>query len=131
MEIEDDLFFAELSEQIALLIMDEEEEFPLQCQPLPLQGFNHVPQAMVPPLYTYYDVAYTGESKGTGVFIPRFTAPKRKHRAGRSGSNNASAHKNNANSQKRHQEKKRVAVSNNTSIAGKKEKTRPLSSQSH
>ena len=39
MEVEDDLFFAELSEQIALLIMDEEEEFPLQCQPLPVQVF--------------------------------------------------------------------------------------------
>lgn len=89
------------------------------------QGLHHVPQAMVPPPYTYYEVAYnTGESKGTGVFIPRFTAPRRKHRAGRSGSNNA-------NSQKRHhhqQEKKRVAVSNSSSIAGQKEKPRSLSS---
>jgi hypothetical protein len=41
MEIEDDLFFAELSEQIALLIMDEDEDLiPLQCQPLPVQVFQ-------------------------------------------------------------------------------------------
>ncbi|KAF3336921.1 hypothetical protein FCM35_KLT19507 [Carex littledalei] len=121
MEVEDDLFFAELSEQIALLIMDEEEEFPLQCQPLPVQGLHHVPQAMVPPPYTYYEVAYTRESKGTGVFIPRFTAPRRKHRAGRSGSNNANPQK------RHHQEKKKVSVSNSSSIAGQREKPVSLS----
>lgn len=88
------------------------------------QGMHHVPQAMVPPPYTYYEVAYARESKGTGVFIPRFTAPRRKHRAGRSGSNNANSQKRH---QPHHQEKKRVAVSNSSTIAGQREKPVSLS----
>ena len=38
-EVEDDVFFADLSKQIAMLIMDDEEEFPVQCPPLPVQVF--------------------------------------------------------------------------------------------
>lgn len=37
LEIEDDVFFADLSKQIALLIMDDDEEFPVQCPQLPVQ----------------------------------------------------------------------------------------------
>lgn len=33
-EVEDDVFFADLSKQISLLIMDDEEEFPVQYQHL-------------------------------------------------------------------------------------------------
>ncbi|RRT32562.1 hypothetical protein B296_00047569 [Ensete ventricosum] len=61
-EVEDDVFFADLSKQIALLIMDDEEEFPVQCPQLPVQL-----------------LAYRRESKGTGVFIPRSAAPRRKN----------------------------------------------------
>lgn len=41
-EGEDDVFFADLSKQIALLIMDDEEDFPVQyCPPLPAQVCCH------------------------------------------------------------------------------------------
>lgn len=33
MEIEDDVLFAELSRQLALLIMDDDEQFPVQPPP--------------------------------------------------------------------------------------------------
>lgn len=36
-EVEDDVFFADLSKQLALLIMDDEEEFPAQYPLLPAQ----------------------------------------------------------------------------------------------
>ena len=37
-EVEDDVFFADLSKQIARLIMDDdEEEFPVRCPSLPVQ----------------------------------------------------------------------------------------------
>uniref|UniRef100_A0A804KK91 Uncharacterized protein n=1 Tax=Musa acuminata subsp. malaccensis TaxID=214687 RepID=A0A804KK91_MUSAM len=38
-EVEDDVFFADLAKQIALLIMDDEEEFPVHCHQLPVQEF--------------------------------------------------------------------------------------------
>jgi len=50
-------------------------------------SFHHVPQAMMPPPYMY-EMAYRRESKGTGVFIPRSSAPRRKNRSGRSNSIN-------------------------------------------
>ncbi|CAL9106016.1 uncharacterized protein LOC135633047 [Musa acuminata AAA Group] len=78
-EVEDDVFFADLSKQIALLIMDDEEEFPVQCPQLPIQDLPYMPQVMMPPAYGYELVAYRRESKGTGVFIPRSAAPRRKN----------------------------------------------------
>ena len=33
MEVEDDVLFAELSRQLALLIMDDDEQFPVQPPP--------------------------------------------------------------------------------------------------
>ncbi|RRT84899.1 hypothetical protein B296_00010750 [Ensete ventricosum] len=117
-EVEDDVFFADLGKQIALLIMDDEEEFPVHCPQLPVQSppvqalglgkyttiyltTNHMlinaltiqddellvppqelpcmPQIMIPPPHSY-QVAYRRESKGTGVFIPCSTAPRKKNR---------------------------------------------------
>ncbi|XP_074587704.1 uncharacterized protein LOC141843545 [Curcuma longa] len=82
-EAEDDVFFADLSRQIALLIMDDEEQLPVHMQypPLPVQELPYMPQMMMPPTYGYDQAAYTREmSKGTGVFIPRSTTPRRKNR---------------------------------------------------
>ncbi|XP_072960546.1 uncharacterized protein [Typha angustifolia] len=114
MEVEDDVFFADLSKQIALLIMDEEEEYPVQCPPLPAQegmGFPYFPQAIIPPSYTY-EVAHRRESKGTGVFIPRSTLPRKKNRSSRPNSFNSK-------SQRLQHERSGVAavshVTNNTS----------------
>ncbi|BAT77252.1 hypothetical protein VIGAN_01535000 [Vigna angularis var. angularis] len=91
LELEDDLFFADLSKQISLLIMDEEEdeEHPLASSPQEHHfqtyssgSFYHPPQSAI-----LYEHALRRQSKGTGVFIPQSTQPRRKHRKGRSSSN--------------------------------------------
>jgi hypothetical protein len=40
MELEDDLFFADLSKQISLLIMDEDEDSHTSCRPNSIQVFH-------------------------------------------------------------------------------------------
>jgi hypothetical protein len=40
MELEDDLFFADLSKQISLLIMDEDEDPHTSCRPHSIQVFS-------------------------------------------------------------------------------------------
>ncbi|CAL9777357.1 unnamed protein product [Musa acuminata subsp. burmannicoides] len=84
MEVEDDVFFADLSKRMALLIMEDEEESPAQCPTLPVQELPYMPQILMLPPHTN-EVAYRRrESKGTGVFIPLSTAPGRKNRSRRS-----------------------------------------------
>ncbi|THU70168.1 hypothetical protein C4D60_Mb08t22180 [Musa balbisiana] len=84
MEVEDDVFFADLSKRMALLIMEDEEESPAQCPTLPVQELPYMPQMLMLPPHTN-EVAYRRrESKGTGVFIPLSTAPGRKNRSRRS-----------------------------------------------
>ncbi|KAF5452470.1 hypothetical protein F2P56_027465 [Juglans regia] len=90
MEVEDDLFFADLSKQISLLIMDEEEEDPVANFPVSLQEFSRAiyPPERLPPIL--YVQTCRRESKGTGVFIPQSSLPRRKkHRQGRFASYNA------------------------------------------
>lgn len=89
MELEDDLFFADLNKQISLLIMDEDEqEGPLACSPPePLQAFSGAIIHHPPPLSVIvYEQGVRRTSKGTGVFIPQSIQPRRRHRRGRSGS---------------------------------------------
>ncbi|KAJ8563577.1 hypothetical protein K7X08_032029 [Anisodus acutangulus] len=84
MEVENDLFFAELSKRISLLIMDDDEEHPsTHCSSAPLQAFS---QQVDPPTRTpyLYGQRCKRENKGTGVFIPRSSHPRRKNRRGRS-----------------------------------------------
>ncbi|KAG8085481.1 hypothetical protein GUJ93_ZPchr0010g7697 [Zizania palustris] len=93
--MEDDVFFAELTKRIALLITDDDEaDFASAAAPVPafsLLAHAHVPMGgasmLAPPAYTLYHHAasYNGagarawqqqqqqqrDSKGTGVFIPR------------------------------------------------------------
>ncbi|KAK8499792.1 hypothetical protein V6N13_038860 [Hibiscus sabdariffa] len=84
-ELEDDLFFADLSRQISLLIMDDDDpvaRFPL----LSFQGFSaaNYPVAQSPFVQ---EQMYRRESKGTGVFIPKSShQARRKRRQGRQGS---------------------------------------------
>ncbi|CAK8531062.1 unnamed protein product [Lathyrus sativus] len=85
-ELDDDLFFANLSKEIALLIMDEDED-PLV--PQPQNSFQAFSRAIHPP--PQFDIFYEQalvrrESKGTGVFIPQATQPRRKNKKGRSNS---------------------------------------------
>lgn len=101
--LDDDVFFAELSKRISLLITDDDEgadfsaaQFIPAAAAAPLQGFAsraHVPSQaslLAPPAYALYHyhhgASYGGDdsaraawqqlqcgSKGTGVFIPRST----------------------------------------------------------
>ncbi|XP_028773945.1 uncharacterized protein LOC114731410 [Neltuma alba] len=87
-ELEDDLFFADLSKQISLLIMDEDEqEDPLACcPPEPLQVFSGAIIHPPPLSVIVYEQGVRRASKGTGVFIPQSTQPRRRQRRGRSAS---------------------------------------------
>ncbi|CAA6654143.1 unnamed protein product [Spirodela intermedia] len=85
-ELEDDLFFADLSRQIALLIFDEEEEeedegFPLRW--CPSHSFQ-VRGLFSPYIFAGAAIACGGEQvKGTGVFIPQSSLPRWRRRPGR------------------------------------------------
>ncbi|XP_061347940.1 uncharacterized protein LOC133293385 [Gastrolobium bilobum] len=85
LELEDDLFFADLCKEIALLIMDEDED-PFASHPADsIQAFSGAIHP--PPQFVFlYEQPLRRESKGTGVFIPQATQPRRKHRKGRSSS---------------------------------------------
>ncbi|KAF6152150.1 hypothetical protein GIB67_005796 [Kingdonia uniflora] len=86
MEVEDDVFYADISQRIALLIMDDDEDPTVHCPPVSLQAFT---RATMQSPHQLYDQAFRRErSKGTGVFIPRSSLPRRKNRQGRSTSFN-------------------------------------------
>ncbi|OIT28188.1 PREDICTED: uncharacterized protein LOC109212958 [Nicotiana attenuata] len=90
MEVEDDLFFADLSKQISLLIMDDDEDensSAYRPSPHSLQVFS---QVIHPAIRTPYvnEQNSRRESKGTGVFIPRSSHPRRKNRQSRHFSSN-------------------------------------------
>ncbi|KAK4365923.1 hypothetical protein RND71_013803 [Anisodus tanguticus] len=94
LEVENDLFFAELSKRISLLIMDDDEEHSsTHCSSAPLQIFSQQvdPATRTPYLYGQ---SCKREIKGTGVFIPRSSHPRRKNRQGRpfSSNNNLQRH---------------------------------------
>ncbi|KAJ4955253.1 hypothetical protein NE237_012036 [Protea cynaroides] len=83
MELEDDVFFADLSKQIALLIMDDDEGDPIRhCPAVSLQDSSHAcPLSLHSPLL--YEPTCGRESKGTGVFIPQSSLLRRKNRQAR------------------------------------------------
>ncbi|KAL0434452.1 UNVERIFIED_CONTAM: hypothetical protein Slati_2779500 [Sesamum latifolium] len=76
LEFEDDVFFAHLSKQISLLIMDDEEEDLLIAN----RALTQAVHPGVQPSFPSYDQQKFCkiESKGTGVFIPRSSHPRRK-----------------------------------------------------
>ncbi|XP_022979518.1 uncharacterized protein LOC111479199 [Cucurbita maxima] len=84
LEFEDDLFFADLSRQLSLLLMDDNEE-PLPHPHVSLQALSHGGHHPTQLLagHEHATVAYSSVSKGTGVFIPRSLQPARKQRRGR------------------------------------------------
>ncbi|KAG9151089.1 hypothetical protein Leryth_002679 [Lithospermum erythrorhizon] len=72
-EVEDDVFFADLSKQISLLIMDDEEDSSVSpTTSVSLQVFA---QGIHPTMQTSMFVQEQNygkiQSKGTGVFIPQ------------------------------------------------------------
>ncbi|KAL5785469.1 hypothetical protein ACOSQ2_007861 [Xanthoceras sorbifolium] len=98
MEVEDDLFFADLSRQISLLIMDDDDhEDPVARCPTvsfqPLSRANY-PNPTAPSPFYCHEQSCRRESKGTGVFIPQSSQPRRnnKNRQGRFSSFNTKSH---------------------------------------
>ncbi|ONI28652.1 hypothetical protein PRUPE_1G153300 [Prunus persica] len=92
-KLEDDLFFADLTRQISLLIMDDDEDPVATCPSVSLQAFScaiHHPPAQPTSLY---EQSRRRETKGTGVFIPQSSQPRRKHRQGRFASYNTKSHR--------------------------------------
>ncbi|KAL3749172.1 uncharacterized protein LOC104424707 isoform X1 [Eucalyptus grandis] len=85
LDVEDDVYFADLSKQISLLIMDEDEHLPVTQWPsAPLQGFSRMEiNSSSMPSPSLYEQVCARESKGTGVFIPKCSHPRRRSRHGR------------------------------------------------
>ncbi|XP_049377612.1 uncharacterized protein LOC125842373 [Solanum stenotomum] len=86
MEVEDDLFFADLSKQISLLIMDDDEHEHQNSSIYrhshgSIQAFSQVIHPATRAGYVYEQNNNRREiSKGTGVFIPLSSHPRRKNR---------------------------------------------------
>ncbi|XP_038997455.1 uncharacterized protein LOC120122405 [Hibiscus syriacus] len=80
-ELEDDLFFADLSERISLLIMDDEEPVS-RCTSVYFQTFCGANYPITQSSHLQEQICRR-ESKGTGVFIPKASHPRRKHRQGK------------------------------------------------
>ncbi|CAH2054884.1 unnamed protein product [Thlaspi arvense] len=81
-ELDDDVFFADISKQINLLITDEDEQIPISLSSsVSFQGlFRENYQTSATPYMMYHEQNYNliRESKGTGVFIPRCSQPRRR-----------------------------------------------------
>ncbi|XP_073135849.1 uncharacterized protein [Henckelia pumila] len=82
-EVEDDVFFADLSKQISLLIMDDDEESLVHCPSVNLQAaFTQAirPSTQATLLGQDQQSQIRREmSKGTGVFIPRSMSNARRN----------------------------------------------------
>ncbi|XP_057956781.1 uncharacterized protein LOC131150203 [Malania oleifera] len=96
MEVEDDVFFADLSKRISLLIMDDDEDPALPSPSVSLQGFSRAiyptEQLQYPPILFEQSCRGERESKGTGVFIPQSSRPRRKSSKERKSFNPKSKH---------------------------------------
>ncbi|KFK38043.1 hypothetical protein AALP_AA3G062800 [Arabis alpina] len=85
LELDDDVFFADISKQLNLLITDEDDEHnPISLSSsVSFQGlFQESYQTSATPYMMYQEqITYNQirESKGTGVFIPRCSQPRRRH----------------------------------------------------
>ncbi|KAJ0234201.1 hypothetical protein HA466_0277270 [Hirschfeldia incana] len=80
LELDDDVFYADISKQINLLITDEDEQNPISLSsPVSFQGlFRENYQASPYMMYHEQNYNQVRESKGTGVFIPRCSQPRRR-----------------------------------------------------
>lgn len=96
MEMDDDAFYADLDRQISLLVTEDDDlDSPLAYSPS--ASFQNYPQSIqYPNLQSpiYYQIQPKGttarESKGTGVFIPRSSQPRRKSKHGKHGAPHSS-----------------------------------------
>ncbi|XP_019150078.1 PREDICTED: uncharacterized protein LOC109146861 [Ipomoea nil] len=86
MELEDDVFFADLSRQISLLIMDDEDvetstthSSSVSLQALAFSEVMHYPKIGASSELMYEQMGRR-ESKGTGVFIPCSSYPTKRNK---------------------------------------------------
>lgn len=86
--IEDDLFFADLSKRISLLIMDDDEDPTVYCPPVSFQVISQTIHPIHNQLQSLHDQNGRREIKGTGVFIPRSSTNPRRSKHSRSKSSN-------------------------------------------
>ncbi|PWA52986.1 hypothetical protein CTI12_AA449590 [Artemisia annua] len=87
--VEDDLFFADLSKRISLLIMDDDEDPTLHCPPVSFQVLSQTIHPIHNQIPSYHEQnGSRRESKGTGVFIPRSSNNPRRSKQSRSKSSN-------------------------------------------
>ncbi|XP_052190748.1 uncharacterized protein LOC127800272 [Diospyros lotus] len=100
MEVEDDAFFADLSKQISLLIMDDDDddhEHPIRahCPSVSLQALSRAIQPTAQPPFSLYQQPWgrADQSKGTGVFIPQSSHPRRRNRPAKLSSSRAKLHR--------------------------------------
>ncbi|VVB15155.1 unnamed protein product [Arabis nemorensis] len=119
LELDDDVFFADISKQISLLIMDEDEHLnPVSLSSsssLSFQGLFRGGYQTAPYMY------HQEQSKGTGVFIPKSSQPRRRHhhhqKQGRFSSFNAkqqhSLHQNRQQYQQNHDTSRSTLTSHN------------------
>lgn len=112
--VEDDVFFADLSQRISLLIMDDDEDPISHCPPVSFQAFSQAAQNPTTHLPAYYleQNCRRDQTKGTGVFIPRSTQPRRKNKHARFNSSNTRFHRHSDNSSSQHSHE--VAFNNTT-----------------
>ncbi|EEF45348.1 conserved hypothetical protein [Ricinus communis] len=68
--------------------MDDDEDPVASYPSVAFQNFSRGNHPTAPSSYTYEQTCRR-ESKGTGVFIPRSSQPRRKHRQGRHSSFNS------------------------------------------
>ncbi|KAG5416469.1 hypothetical protein IGI04_004036, partial [Brassica rapa subsp. trilocularis] len=82
LELDDDVFYADIRKQINLLITDEDENNPISLSSsVSFQSlFSENYQTLATPYMMYHVQNYNliRERKGTGVFIPRCSQPRKK-----------------------------------------------------
>ncbi|CAO2821868.1 unnamed protein product [Amaranthus hypochondriacus] len=105
--LEDDLFFADLNRQISLLIDEDDDDYNYPISHFPSispQGFartrvDHPPIMGMGSQYNLYQESCRRSSeiisKGTGVFIPQSSQPRRKYKQGKRSTHSYSAKSNN------------------------------------
>ncbi|KAF5787813.1 hypothetical protein HanRHA438_Chr10g0470161 [Helianthus annuus] len=86
--VEDDVFFADLSKRISLLIMDDDEDPTLHCPPVSFQVISQTIHPIQNQIPTFHNQNGRREIKGTGVFIPQSSTNPRRSKQSRSKSSN-------------------------------------------
>ncbi|KAL9687360.1 hypothetical protein QQ045_031760 [Rhodiola kirilowii] len=81
LDMDDDLFFADLNKQISLLINDDDQGPPISIHPsVAVQAFSTSMQSTGQLPLPCEQSAWKIESRGTGVFIPKSSNWRKKNK---------------------------------------------------